>query len=102
MSGHLLTLLKSNSRGIANHGWLNSFHTFSFASYQNPKYNGYGEYLRVINEDRVTPTKGFAPHSHENFEIFSYVISGQIAHKDSMGHSELIGRGGVQYTTAVR
>jgi hypothetical protein len=101
MSSKLLNVLKSNSRGYANHGWLKSFHTFSFAGYHNPKYMGYGA-LRVINEDRVTPDNGFGMHPHANYEIYSYVVSGEMEHRDSMGNVETIKRGDVQFTSAGR
>jgi len=94
-----IILRKSEDRGHADHGWLNSYHTFSFASYQDPKFESFGS-LRVINEDRVTPGNGFATHPHKDFEIFSYVLSGEITHGDSLRNSEVIHRGGIQFTSA--
>jgi len=96
-----MMLRESSSRGWADHDWLRSFHTFSFASYFSPEphHNSYGA-LRVINEDRVAPSTGFPPHSHSEFEIFSYVINGTIAHRDSMGNLEQLGRGSLQMTSA--
>ncbi|KAJ7621227.1 RmlC-like cupin domain-containing protein [Roridomyces roridus] len=89
----------SQDRGNANHNWLKTFHTFSFASYQDPQHEQFGS-LRVINEDRVLPDTGFGTHSHREFEIFSYVVSGQLEHKDSMGNIEVLKRGDLQLTSA--
>ncbi|KAJ7173424.1 RmlC-like cupin domain-containing protein [Mycena filopes] len=89
----------SQERGHADHDWLKTFHTFSFASYQDQKHSQFGA-LRVINEDRVAPRKGFGTHSHREFEIFSYVVAGQLEHKDSMGNTEILKRGDVQLTSA--
>lgn len=94
-----VVLRKSADRGHANHGWLDSFHTFSFADYYDPSFNGFGP-LRVINEDRVSPGRGFGRHPHRDFEIFSYVVRGAVKHDDSMGNSEVIKRGEVQFTSA--
>lgn len=91
----------SQQRGHADHGWLDSYHTFSFADYYDSSYNGFGS-LRVINEDRVSPGRGFGRHPHRDFEIFSYVVRGHLKHDDSLGHSETIGRGAVQFTSAGR
>ncbi|BEI83765.1 hypothetical protein CcaverHIS002_0403690 [Cutaneotrichosporon cavernicola] len=87
----------SETRGAANHGWLKSFHTFNFASYYDPSFEDFG-CLRVINEDRVDPSQGFPTHSHREANIFSYVISGELAHQDSMKNVEQMGRGDVQMT----
>jgi len=94
-----IVLRKSEDRGHANHGWLNSYHTFNFADYYNPDFDNWG-CLRVINEDRVTAGKGFGTHPHRDFEIFSYIISGELTHRDSMGNIETLHRGDVQFTSA--
>jgi redox-sensitive bicupin YhaK (pirin superfamily) len=113
---------ESLDRGYANHGWLSTYHTFSFADYDDPQFNGWSS-LRVLNEDRVMPgrvrpqtsirsfiiqpnlthlivVQGFGAHPHQNYEIFSYVISGSIEHRDSLGNCEVISGGGVQFTSA--
>ena len=95
----MLQLRKSADRGYADHGWLKSFHSFSFAGYQNPQFMGWGN-LRVINEDRVAAGMGFGKHSHRNMEIISYVLSGELAHEDSMGNIEGIPPGDVQRMSA--
>lgn len=86
-------------RGNANHGWLKTFHTFSFANYWDPQYQSWGS-LRVINEDRVEPGEGFGTHGHREMEIFSYIVSGELEHKDSMGNLEILKRGDIQLTSA--
>lgn len=96
-----IALRKSIDRGHANHGWLNTYHTFSFAGYQDDKYDHFHS-LRVINEDRVLASEGFGTHGHRNFEIFSYVVNGELTHRDSMGNVEKITRGWVQSTSAGR
>ena len=88
-----------SARGHADHGWLYTFHTFSFASYYNAKYESFGP-LRVINEDRVEKGTGFGTHSHAEFLIWSYIVDGELEHKDSMGNIEKLRRGEVQFTSA--
>ena len=95
----MLTLRKASERGAANHGWLKSFHTFSFANYWNPKEQGFSDLL-VINDDRVAAGKGFGQHPHRDMEIFSYVLEGQLAHRDSMGNSKILVPGQVQVMSA--
>ncbi|KAF5372208.1 hypothetical protein D9758_005112 [Tetrapyrgos nigripes] len=90
---------RSEERGHADHEWLKTFHTFSFAMYQESGHDHYG-CLRVINEDRVAAHNGFGTHSHREFEIFSYVVEGELEHKDSMGNTEILSRGHVQLTSA--
>ena len=88
-----------NARGHADHGWLYTYHTFSFASYHDPKMSNFGP-LRVINEDRVEKGTGFGTHSHAEFLIWSYIVDGELEHKDSMGNLEKLRRGEVQFTSA--
>ena len=94
-----IQLRKSEERGTADHGWLKTYHTFSFAFYYDPNFEEFG-CLRVINEDRVTPGKGFGTHSHRAYNIFSYIVDGELTHQDSMGNKETIKSGSVQFTCA--
>jgi len=95
----MITTRKANERGHAEHGWLDTYHSFSFADYHDPKWMGFRS-LRVINDDLVLPRAGFGMHPHRDMEIITYILSGQLAHKDSMGNGRTITPGEFQYMSA--
>jgi redox-sensitive bicupin YhaK (pirin superfamily) len=95
----MITIRKANERGHAEHGWLDTYHSFSFGDYYDPKWMGFRS-LRVINDDLVMPRMGFGKHPHRDMEIITYILSGQLAHEDSMGNGRTIAAGEFQYMAA--
>ena len=95
----VFSIQPADERGHADHGWLNAYHSFSFADYFDPKYLHWGA-LRVFNDDRIAPGQGFPPHAHHDMEIVTYVFSGQLAHKDSIGNQGVVMPGGIQFMSA--
>ena len=95
----MIQVRRSEERGHANLGWLDTYHTFSFADYYDPKFSGFRS-LRVLNEDRVAPGAGFGMHGHRDMEILTYVLEGSLAHQDSMGHQQTLGPNEIQCMSA--
>lgn len=95
----VFSIQRADERGHADHGWLRAYHSFSFADYFDPRYLQWGA-LRVFNDDRIAPGQGFPPHAHHDMEIVTYVFSGQLAHKDSIGNQGVVKPGGIQFMSA--